>query len=107
MFVPFAVPASATMDVAEVVAVDDGKAMALSVKASRPNIPSMVKTGDTQWQFAEVAVERTVEYADQRTGMNGYYSAGKPVSPLRWCGTDGTPLSDLEVAFLCDVKAVS
>ncbi len=104
LFVPFAVPASATMDVAEVVAVDDGKAMALSVKASRPNIPSMVKTGDTQWQFAEVAVERTVEYADQRTGMNGYYSAGKPVSPLRWCGTDGTPLSDLEVAFLCDVN---
>lgn len=104
LFVPFAVPVSSTMETAEMVAVKDAMAFAVRVHATRPNVPSMVKFGDANWQFTDVAVSPTEEYSAEQEGLYGCYAMGGQARPLRWCGGDGVSLADLTVCFLGDVN---
>ena len=104
LFLPFAINSSQAVNTAKISTVEGNDITAVVSPSSVANQPALVKFSDATLNFSNITVQPTAEYNDAKTGLQGFYQAGKAANPLRWCGIDGKPLSSFNLRVVGDVN---
>ena len=104
LFLPFSATASSDVRLATIAKVRSDSVYVVQASVTTPNQPAVINTDNALLHWQDVEVKATKEYAGGTTRLNGIYSTGAPVSPLRWYREPDKPLSALHLLFIGDVN---